>query len=429
MLRSAHVRWLRSELPELVAAGVVSEEAAARLRAHFGDEDEDEGAGARVVMVLFGVLGALLIGGGIILLLAHNWDELSRPVRAAVSIAPLAGSLALAAWVIATGRGAGWHEPAAALWTLSIGAAIALVSQTYNLSGDWPALLTAWLLLAVPIVYLLRSDAAALLYCLGAIAWVLHNSTGPNDATWFWGLLALLAPFVVVRLRRRSEAGGVLLAWTVAATVAWGLLPSLEILDQRWWAPILVSGMAGLWLGGELARPRRWALALRVIGGAVTVGAALVLTFSDVWDDLSRGRVPGGGAELVAEWLVIAAVAIAALALAVAARRRGAPVLAIGAAVPVIWCAQGLALGMKPGLAAMLVDLYLIALGVVMLTAGVRADRLGRANLGAAVLGLLILLRFFDTEWSSLVRGAAFIAVGIGFLLVNVWLVRRRRAA
>lgn len=51
-------------------------------------------------MVLFGILGAVLIGGGIILLLAHNWEQLGRPARVAVAFAPLVLSqaLALPAW-------------------------------------------------------------------------------------------------------------------------------------------------------------------------------------------------------------------------------------------------------------------------------------------------------------------------------------------
>ena len=44
----------------------------------------------------FGILGAVLIGGGIILLLAHNWEQLGRPARVAVAFAPLVLSQALA---------------------------------------------------------------------------------------------------------------------------------------------------------------------------------------------------------------------------------------------------------------------------------------------------------------------------------------------
>jgi uncharacterized membrane protein len=40
-------------------------------------------------VVLFSILGAALMGSGIILLLAHNWDQLSRVMRTVISFAPL----------------------------------------------------------------------------------------------------------------------------------------------------------------------------------------------------------------------------------------------------------------------------------------------------------------------------------------------------
>lgn len=428
MLRTAHARWLREEIPRLVAGGVLTEESGDRLRAHYGDEDE--GAGARVVVVLFGVLGAVLVGGGIILLLAHNWDELTRPLRTLLSILPLAASLALAGWVIATGRGAGWREPVAALWTLSIGSSISLVSQTYNLPGDWTSLLTVWLLLAAPIAYLLRSVTAAVLFCLGALNWVLARAFGPEDATWFWLMLALLAPFVVLRLRRRPEAAGSeLLAWAVAVTVAIGLAPSLDHLADRNWQPVVASGLAGLWAAGELASPLRWSRAARVVGGGGFLFVALTLSYANTWRE-PYGRVaPISALEVGAEWLVVGLVIAAAALLAIAATRRRRPIAAaLLAALPVVWAAHWARVD-APEWPAALVNLYLIGLGITLLVAGLRETSLGRANLGAAVLGLLTLLRFFDTDWSFLLRGAAFIAVGLGFVLVNVVLLRRRRAA
>src|SRR5688500_18867437 len=160
MLQAAHARWLREQLPALVAAGVLDEEAARRLEAHYA---RGEGAGARAVVLLFGTLGALFVGGGIILLLAHNWEQLGRPVRTAFSIAPLLLSWALAALVLTReNRREAWGEAVAAFWTLAIGASISLVAQTYHLPGDWTAFLLTWLLLAIPIVYLLESVSSRL---------------------------------------------------------------------------------------------------------------------------------------------------------------------------------------------------------------------------------------------------------------------------
>jgi hypothetical protein len=48
-------------------------------------------------------------------------------------------------------------------------------------------------------------------------------------------------------------------------------------------------------------------------------------------------------------------------------------------------------------------------------------------NLGLAVLSLTILMRFFDTDLSFVLRGLVFIAIGAGFLYMNLRLVRQRQ--
>src|SRR5881628_3714364 len=92
------VAWLFEQLPTWVSEGLMTPEAADRLRGRYGNQDDS--GGKRWAIILFSVIGAALIGGGIILLLAHNWEELSRPMRAGISFAPLLVAQALAAWIL-----------------------------------------------------------------------------------------------------------------------------------------------------------------------------------------------------------------------------------------------------------------------------------------------------------------------------------------
>ena len=73
------LRWLYGELPGLVEARVLDDATALRLRQHYG-ELQPPRSSQRVLLGLFGLLGTLLIGGGIILLLAYNWEGMSRPI-------------------------------------------------------------------------------------------------------------------------------------------------------------------------------------------------------------------------------------------------------------------------------------------------------------------------------------------------------------
>lgn len=75
-----------------------------------------------------------------------------------------------------------------------------------------------------------------------------------------------------------------------------------------------------------------------------------------------------------------------------------------------------------------LFNAYLFALGLGLLVAGLRTNKLGRVNVGLLALSALIIARFFDSDLSFLARGVAFILVGAGFLTANVVILRRKGA-
>uniref|UniRef100_UPI00374D3CBE DUF2157 domain-containing protein n=1 Tax=Flavobacterium sp. TaxID=239 RepID=UPI00374D3CBE len=75
-----------NELQELLRASVISEETAQKIRDYYsknGDESQNK------LFLVFGILGAILSGLGIILILAHNWDDLSNMTKSVISFLPL----------------------------------------------------------------------------------------------------------------------------------------------------------------------------------------------------------------------------------------------------------------------------------------------------------------------------------------------------
>ncbi|HEX8898234.1 MAG TPA: hypothetical protein VF751_06015, partial [Chthoniobacterales bacterium] len=75
---------------------------------------------------------------------------------------------------------------------------------------------------------------------------------------------------------------------------------------------------------------------------------------------------------------------------------------------------------------SLLLNFFLLALGVFTLLRGIRAGRAVEANLGMLVIAILATARFFDSEFEFVVRGIAFIAIGLGFLATNLVLFKRR---
>ena len=109
-------------------------------------------------------------------------------------------------------------------------------------------------------------------------------------------------------------------------------------------------------------------------------------------------------------------------------RRLASSILGALPAVAVIAYSLAAKNGTGELLATILFDLFLFAWGVGTLWRGLREDRLGVVNGGMLMLAALIILRFFDSDWSFIVRGLAFIVVGIGFFATNMVLIRRKGA-
>ena len=69
---------------------------------------------------------------------------------------------------------------------------------------------------------------------------------------------------------------------------------------------------------------------------------------------------------------------------------------------------------------------YLLFVSVFRLMTGIRTNNLGVVNTGMLMLSFLVLARFFDSDINFIVKGLVFIVIGIGFLVTNVVILRRK---
>ena len=76
--------------------------------------------------------------------------------------------------------------------------------------------------------------------------------------------------------------------------------------------------------------------------------------------------------------------------------------------------------------ATLILNAYMLGLSISVIAAGVRVYNLAKLNLGMFMMAALIIARFFDMDVSFIVRGVLFVLAGIGFLVANVVIVRRK---
>lgn len=251
MKQSKHIEWLHDQLPDWVSQGLLSESSAAAIKQRYPLAQER--SGIPLAFLFFGVLGALLIGAGIILLLAHNWQELGRPARTVISLAPLVLAQVITAWVLfggMSGRGAAgqsepgvvWRESAAVFHSLAVAASIALIAQTYHMPGSLDTFLITWMLLSLPLVYVLRAVTPLLIYLAGITAWAIDLRQMGLHAVLYWPLLALALPFIASTVRTAPFS-------TRSALVLWSSI-------------IAVSSALGFVLGKGMPKGTRKSLLL-----------------------------------------------------------------------------------------------------------------------------------------------------------------------
>ncbi len=430
------IQWLYGELPGLVSQGVLTPDAEACLRAHYGPVEAARPA--RLAIIVFGVLGALLIGAGIILVLAHNWEDLSRPVRVVLSFLPLVLAQGLAGWAFAKRpESVAWLEGAGTLNFLMIGASISLVAQTYNISGDLPGFILTWSLFGLPVVYLLGAVVPALLYVWGITAWACLFQFEDGFVAGYWLLAALLLPRLSAWLRTdRYQIRPNLLMWAgcVSVTIAAGVTIA-RVLPGLW--IILYAGLFALmFLAGEFWFSEAegfWARPLRHFGAAGVLVLSFLLTFEWPWHEIGWNhwhwqRLHASIWRAIPDAVLGGVLPLAAIAMLVTTVRRKTLLGLIFGLAPIM-ATLGYCLSSLTGtyaLAAGLYDIYLFVAGLWLLVAGIKVNHQGQMNVGLLAISALILARFFDSDLNFLLRGLIFIGLGIAFLTANLMMLRRK---
>src|SRR6516225_845972 len=136
---------LIQELKELVRADVISSETAGKITDYLATRTREKPNRFPVVV---NILATLLAGLGLVLLIAHNWDNFNRLTKTILAFVPILLGQALCAFVLLRRKGnTAWQECCAVLLFFGVASSISLISQTYHINGSISDFLLTWLLL------------------------------------------------------------------------------------------------------------------------------------------------------------------------------------------------------------------------------------------------------------------------------------------
>ena len=399
------------ELDELTAAEVISPEVAERIR-HYAEQRTQSNSSHRLLTV-FGALGAILIALGVIVLLAHNWDELPRWIKTFFSFLPLlAGQAACGYLLFKKGLTSWWGEAAATFTALTIGATIAMVHQVYNLpDSSFASFLTLWLILALPTLYLMRSRATAVLYYIGIGALCI---LGYREWTTYYTSLVtfvLILPFYIWHIRYKANSA-ITYAFHWLTVVFTGIALSILSANIRDDGAILWSVLLSaiyLMIGKYLQTS--------IYYNAYKVAALLCIPICFFIEDFPSFN----------NYTLYTTIAIVLFYFLLIAKYyyidKKEKALDLVLVFPLLYIFSIYLVRLY------LYDLVILAFGAYYIWKGFKSERSLVVNYGLSVISVEIAIRFFDSYYPFIIKGIVFILLGIGFFVANYFILKQKKNA
>ncbi len=423
---------LEPALRRWVAEGIIDAEQADQIRQLYGDSEP--ATKDRSILVAVSIIGALLIAGGIISIFAYNWTSLSREVRTVMSILPVL--LGLVVYGIAYFRypmAPSWREGSSTFLCLAAGASLGLLTQTYHLADSWVSLLQWWLLLTLPLLYLMPTTLTPMLYWIGLTVWTFQAPEYGLPAYWLWWGLSL-PPFLARYRENPYSVTAILLTWTLLLTslLSWFRLVELDLVIFSLFATS--CWLTGVYFIGWHARRRGedwWAqpFVMFAVSGILLLNILLLFeiqpepwTWENLWNGLDRPRASAhvnaiAGVVMVLFWLLSAGYRL----------DRDIDLWGLRLFPLLVLLVLLLNRGGAYTAAVTLATLYGGILGVIYLWKGRQALEMWAIHRGMLFILAIACARFFNTDWNLVWKGIIFIFLGLLFLGGHYWLARQLR--
>ena len=423
---------LLKDISELVKADIISKETAEKIQDFYQAKEEKSN---NRLFAIFGVFGAILIGLGLILIIAHNWDQLDRAIKTIFAFIPLIiGQVLVGYTIFKRYTSLTWRESSSAFLFFAVGACISLISQIYNIPGNLGSFILIWMLLILPLVYIMKSSIISLLYIIGITFYAceLGYWSRPNSEPYlYWLLLIAIIPHYYSLYKDYFSSNYLSFHnWIIPLSVLIVLgTISQEIGEFMVIAYISLLGL--FYLIGKLLILKNQKLinnGYLIIGSLGTIILLLIISFDDFWKELRSKDFKFDNIVLSPE--IITSVLISILAGILLYKKIKKSSIKSIEPIEVIFILFIIVffIGLTSSVSVILINLIVFILGILTILQGTKMNHLGILNYGLLTITALLIARFFDTDISFILRGVLFIIVGIGFFVTNYWMLKKRKS-
>lgn len=395
-----------------------------------GTEVDPERASTKVRIIL-GVVGAVFVGVGLVLIFLNFWQDFPLPLQTAFSILPLLLGQAFAIYVFCKRQDeVVWRECGAILWCIGIISTIALINSVFDIHCGFENCLLIDILLCLPVFYLLRAASPIAFYFYMVVHWAaLSESIFLSCILLLAGLL-----YVFVFRKDREDVRYKYTVWVSAiGAVAFGMAQTLVQLAEYDWILILFLLVPFLLLYLVGGKDTDYTLPFKPLG---ITGCAVILTALSVFVLDEAPSLSEWSAELLAfdnnqsfyfAYIILLTATLGTAAIRFRTFEDNLPKILLSAFSLGAVLASAIAFITDLDSMLWLVCICAVGFGGALIYIGLDDLKLMPANLGLLMLFVQLIFLLTSMDLSPLVIGIIFLLFGAALIALNYEMHARKR--
>ncbi len=190
-------RHLKNHLPLIEADGLITADQARDISQRYRLDDLAAESTRTLLMAIY-IIGAFLIGIGVISFVAAHWTGIPRQVKVALLFAAMIAShlAGFYLWKM-TGKSPRLGHTLTILGTFIFGASIGLIAQIFHITGSATGLFGPWAIGAVVMAYALTSTPNAVIAIVTSFVWFTGRIDWGEMSYWYYpfAAAALFLPY------------------------------------------------------------------------------------------------------------------------------------------------------------------------------------------------------------------------------------------
>ena len=420
------------DLPELISENIIDQETAQRILKFYEKKNQKE---PNRLVFIFGIIGAILIGLGIILIIAHNWDQCSKLTKSILAFLPLViGQVSCFYAFLKKKNNPVWTGASSVFLFFSIGATISMIAQIYHIDGDLPDFILTWMVLALPQIYILNSSSTSLFFITGITYYAAEIGYDHFPSQFPFSyliLLLLIAPHYYQLLKTAPNSNYANLHSRLISLSLLIALGTFSKSNEELLFISYISLLSAFFIFGHFPifqHEKRKSLSFSSLGLFGIVITLLPLSFGETWKEIFKTISPWN--QLLATPEMMTVLLTTGLSLYLLVRHDYINknshlnfIKYIFLVFPLIFM-SGL---ISPRVSEIIVNLLLLSIGIQVIRHGIKEDHLGVVNYGLLIVTTLIIAKFFDSEMTFIFRGLLFVIIGLGFFCTNFMMIKKRK--